>query len=54
MNCISVCKTENFLVFHPWRQRHFGDVKMKRGKRAHYVVMNLWNSDDVNSNNKTL
>ena len=25
-----VCKTESFLVFYPWRQRRFGDVKMKR------------------------
>ena len=26
------------LVFSPWRQRHFGDVKMKHGKRAHNAV----------------
>ena len=29
-----VRKTESFLVFQSWRQGHFGDIKMKRGKSS--------------------
>ena len=34
-----VRKSASFLVFYPWRQRPLGDVKMKRGKRAHNAVI---------------
>ncbi len=29
-----VRETESFLVFCPWRQRHFGDVKIKRWEKT--------------------
>ena len=38
-----VRRTESFLVLCPWHRRHFGDVRMKRGKRAHNAVMSSWN-----------
>ena len=34
----TVHRTESFLVFYPWSQKHFGDIKW-----AHNVVMSSWN-----------
>ena len=27
----------------PWRQMHFDEAEMKRGKRVHNAVMSSWN-----------